>query len=84
MPFASNFVCFTAKYLMHKFKEWLNNSPGMATKLGKRLKVGAATISNVKHERTPMPTRWIPHIVTLSRGLFSYQELVDAKVKGSA
>lgn len=66
---------------MHKFKEWLVNTPGMATKLGKRLQVGAATISNVKHERQPMPTRWIPVIVSMSKGLLNYKELVDAKVK---
>lgn len=66
---------------MNKFKTWLNNTPGMATKLRARLKVSAATISNVKHGRRPMPVRWFPTIVALSGGLLTHEELVKARIK---
>lgn len=62
------------------FQSWLNSNPGMAKKLGKRIDVKPATISNVKHARKPLPTRWIPHIVSLSKGQLSYKQLVDQKV----
>jgi hypothetical protein len=66
---------------MQIFKEWLNNNPGMAKRLGERIKVAPATISNVKHGRKPMPTRWIPVVVDLSDKQISYEQLVTAKLR---
>jgi hypothetical protein len=82
-------VCHLQNYLfaiwqnsqMHTFQTWLNAERGMAKKLGAKLSVKPATISNVKHGRKPMPTRWIPHIVALSKNQLTYKQLVDHKVK---
>lgn len=61
---------------MNKFETWLEKNPGEATKLRKALDVNATCVSNVKHERRPMPTRWMPLVVSSSGGKLTTEELV--------
>lgn len=62
---------------MTKFKDWLDNHKGMATKLKNELGVGSAVVSNVKHSRAKLPTGWISAIVKLSQQKLTHKDLVE-------
>lgn len=61
---------------MMKFSEWLDANPTMTATLMQTLDVNRASISNVKTGNRPMPVRWVPDVVRLSRRRLSYQSLV--------
>lgn len=61
---------------MKKFSDWLDSNPGMQQKLAKTLKTNKTCPSLVKHERRPLPRRWIPVVIEMSNGLFSADELL--------
>lgn len=61
---------------MTNFKTWLDAERGRATTLQQKLGVNATTISNVKHERRLMPTRWMKIIVRMSKNTLGYEQLV--------
>lgn len=61
---------------MTNFKTWLDTERGRATTLQKKLGVNATTISNVKHERRLMPTRWMKIIVRMAKNTLTYEQLV--------
>ena len=65
---------------MNNFTNWLNAERGRATTLQKKLGVNATTISNVKHGRRLMPTRWMKTIVKMSKNALTYEQLVLHRV----
>lgn len=68
---------------MQKFHKWLADNPGMTSILQKTLAVNATCISNVRHGRRPMPTRWMPEILRVSDGRITIAEMVLARNKVS-
>ena len=64
-------------HAMNKFQTWLDSNPGMATRIRKKLEIGAATVSNVKHERRPLPDAWIPLVVDFSKKFLKSEELLN-------
>lgn len=64
---------------MTNFKTWLDAERGRATILQKKLGVNATTVSNVKHERRLMPTRWMKSIVKMAKNSLTYEQLVLAR-----
>lgn len=66
---------------MQTFKTWLNTNPGMATTLTQELGVNATSISNAKTARRPIPIRWMPVIVALSKGHLSFESLINQNLK---
>lgn len=65
---------------MHKFKSWLNATPGLATTLRKKLDVTAGSISNVKHSRRLMPLAWMPLIQEMSSGKLTIPSMVKTRL----
>ena len=59
-----------------KFSEWLDANPKMSVTLREALSVGKASISNVKTGHRPMPKRWIPILVRLSRKKLTFESLL--------
>ena len=64
---------------MTNFKTWLDAERGRATTLQKKLGVNATTISNVKHGRHLMPTRWMKTIVEMAKSDLTYERLLLAR-----
>lgn len=62
---------------MTEFKNWLNNHPGMATRLRKKLDLNATNISNWKHGRKPIPWAHMRKIANMSKGEVSLKQLMD-------
>lgn len=62
---------------MIKFTDWLDANPGMQQQLADALNTNKTCPSLVKHERRPIPRRWIPVVVKLSDGHFTAEELLD-------
>lgn len=62
---------------MKKFSDWLDANPGMQQKLAQALKTNRTGPSLVKHERRPIPRRWIPVVVELSGGHITTEELLN-------
>ena len=69
---------------MKKFSKWLEQNPGMQSQLSKALKCNRSCPSLVKTGRRPMPTSWFSTVIKLSDGLFTMEELVNARVKTQA
>lgn len=69
---------------MKKFSDWLDASPGMQKKLASELGTNKTCPSLVKHERRPIPRRWIPVVVRLSDNKFSAEELLQWSISVSA
>jgi hypothetical protein len=65
---------------MTTLKSWLDANYGLATKLTKVLGVNATCISKVKHGISPLPTRWIPVLVRLSKGLLKTDSLLQERL----
>lgn len=67
--------------VMTKFAQWLNINPGMSKRLRMRLGINPTNISNVKHERRPMPGYWMPVVISLAGGALTYEDLVTENLK---
>jgi di/tricarboxylate transporter len=65
---------------MHKFKSWLDATPGLATTLRKTLGVTAGSISNVKHSRRLMPLAWMPVIQEMSGNKVTTLAMVKTRI----
>lgn len=59
-----------------KFSEWLDANPNMSKVLMSELRVKRASISHVRVGRRPMPKRWIPILVRLSRKRLTFESLL--------
>jgi di/tricarboxylate transporter len=68
---------------MHKFKSWLDATPGLATALRKTLGVTAGSISNVKHSRRLMPLAWMPVIQEMSGNKVTTLAMVKTRISMS-
>lgn len=66
---------------MNKFHTWLEKNPGAATKIRASLNVNATCVSNVKHERRPMPTRWMPVVIKETGGKLTADYLLGLRNK---
>jgi hypothetical protein len=69
--------------MSNKFSTWLDRKPGRSMELSKALGIGRSTPSNVKHERRPVPTKWIPLLVDMSGGELTYEGLTRWRIKVS-
>lgn len=66
---------------MNTFFKLVKDDPELPQKLMKRLRINATNISNVKSGRRNMPSRWMPHVVELSNGKATYEQLVADNLK---
>ena len=65
---------------MMKFSEWLDANPTMSTTLMRELRIKRASVSKVKTGNSPIPTRWLPLLVRLSKRKLTYESLVHEQI----
>jgi hypothetical protein len=69
---------------MEKFSQWLDKTPGAQLTLITALKHHPSGVSLVKHGYRPMPLDWFDLVIRLSGGLFTHEELINARIKTQA
>lgn len=69
---------------MKKFSQWLDETPGAQIALITALKHHRSGVSLVKHGYRPMPLEWFALVIRLSGGLFTHEELINARITTQA